>query len=367
MVSFMNTWLRTLGRHGTGAGQQAGQTAVPARFCGSALIIPLLSLTACSSPQSVQSPVPQASQSALPAYVYPSDPPVVGAEELRGLVVRLDARRTLIWVFNDSPGCSSVAALLADRRDELRAEGIALAGLFTGPPTDWQGRAVPLLRGAEANFPCGVMDPGRRPSLGVWLADHPDGPPPGLYVLGPNRRVQLRAAEDEAAIRECLDGLMGDGRITSRPAGGPIPTQTSSAAEVFLAEVRLIEIASGQTLARAEARAEELDALAQLLAEQLAAAVPHPPFVAILAMRQSSRDEEKSPERGLTLSQGVGRHLTAAGWHRLVQAHEAGQVLASLDQTPLSVEFNPASLQGQIPWQAILLGAVSAEKASRQP
>lgn len=337
------------------------------RGAGAALAGPLL-LAACSWFEAMQPPPPApASQPALPAYVYPSDPPLVGAEELRGLLVRLDARKTLIWVFDDSPSCPDVAALLADYRDGLRVQNIAIVGLFTGPPLEWQTRAVPMLRAADANFPCAVLDPARRSAVGVWLGEYPAEPPAGAYVLAQTRRVVLRTGEDESSIRDCLDGLTGDVRLATRPAWTSTSSRPETLGNVRRAEVRLIEIASGRTLAQAEGRAEAPERLAKLLAEQLAGAVPEPPRAAILPLRQSARSQESSPGLGLAVAEHLGRYLVAAGWPHLVQAHEADAVLISLDQTPLGVEFNPAPLQGQTPWQAVLVGTAWPETVSGPP
>lgn len=148
-----------------------------------------------------------ASQPAPIAFVYPPTPPMVGEDELRNLLVRMDARRTVLWVFEDATVSGPTAQALAAGRDALRSRGIALLALYNGPPSDWSNRVVPMLKTSGANFICAVADPPRRPALGKWLSANPTSPTNGIYVLSADRRVITQTDGDPDAARRLVDAL----------------------------------------------------------------------------------------------------------------------------------------------------------------
>lgn len=287
---------------------------------------------------------------ALPAFIYPGEPPVVSDQGLRGLLVRLDASCSLIWVFDLETVCPATARLLAEHRDALRLQNVALVGLYTGKPEEWPSRVVPILKQADANFPCAVLEPASHSTAGVWLTRRASVPAPGLYVLSANRRVIPQAADDESSMRSCLHQLTHDPGSLSRPAG---------ISPLYHAQVRVLDLATGRMLAQAEAEAEETAGLTQLLAVQLHAALPSAPRIAVLPFRQQDRNKPHGPDLELSLADDLCRCLVAAGWHDLIPAHQVRTVLEDLDEGRFAVEFAPDRLVAETNWQAILVGSVA--------
>ena len=305
-------------------------------------------LAGCS--QWPTAPQPEAASSpALPAFVYPADPPVVSAETLRSWIIRLDSAKTAIWVFDAATASADTARLLADSRDALRARQTALISLYTGLPSDWASRVVPLLRSADANFPCAVIEPGQGPTIGVWLASHPSVPPPGLYVLSAERRVIARAIGDEATVRNLLDGLAGN-----VPASQPGDTRPR-----WLARVRIVELAGGRVLARAEAEADAPSRLARLIAVELSKSLPSPPALAVAPVRLIGPAERHTNDSGILFSHRLGEELAAAGWQNLIPVQTVDEMLKASGHGPLSAEFDPGALSAQTDWQAILVGTIA--------
>jgi hypothetical protein len=294
----------------------------------------------------------------LPAFVYPSEPPVVGAEGLRGLIVRFDAPRTVLWIFDAPSACPRTAGLLAEHRDALRTRKIALAGVYTGDPSDWSARITPLLKEADANFLCAVLDPASHSAVGLWLSGRASAPPPGLYVLSQSRRAHRQADNNESSVRRYLERLTLDEQISTRPAEPHARHR---------AQARVVELASGRTLASAEAQADDPAGLIQLLALQLSAALPAPARVAILPLRQTGRADPEVPDAGLGLSDNLGRCLHAAGWQSIVPAHQVRETLGDLGQSRFSVEFAPSELAVQTNWNAILVGTFTVSPSWEQP
>lgn len=297
-------------------------------------------------------------ESAPPAFIYPGQAPVVSDQGLRGLLVRLDADCSVIWVFDRGTACPSTAQLLAEHRDALRLQDVALVGLYTGQPEDWSSRVVPILKQGDANFPCAVLEPASHSTAGVWLARRAAVPAPGLYVLSAARRVVLRAGADHSSMRSCLHQLAHDPKSASRP-GGISP--------LYYAQVRVLDLASGRTLAQAEAEADETAGLIQLLAVQLHAALPSASRVAVLPFRQQGRNKPYGPELELSLADDLVRCLTAAGWHDLVPAHQVREVLKDRDEGRFAVEFAPDRLAAETNWQTILVGSVTILPRSEPP
>jgi hypothetical protein len=294
--------------------------------------------------QPAAAPVP----TTLPAFVYPSEPPVVSAEALRSWIIRLDSAKTAIWVFDASSASAETARLVAAYRDALRSRRSALIGLYTGAPSDWGSRVVPLLRSADANFPCAVVEPGQGPGIGVWLASQPSGPPPGLYVLSAERRVVARATDD-ASLRSLLEGMAG-----TTPSTRPADVRPR-----WLARVRIVELASGRVLARAEAQADDPSRLARLISGELTRSLASPPPLAIAPLRQIGPAERESHDQSLLFSEQLGRELAAAGWQNLIPVQTVGETLKTLGRGPLSAEFDPGELSTQTHWQALLVGTMA--------
>jgi len=287
--------------------------------------------------------------------VYPAEPPIVTVESLRGLPVRQSSARMVVWVFDATTAEPDTARLLADHRDALRAHQIAILGLYCGPISDWSGRVLPMLRVADANYPCAVLEPTDRSAVGLWLSQEAHGPSAGLYVLASSGQLGGRADLDQAGMRAWLADLGADVLPAEHPAG---------LRQLRAARVRVLDLTSGRVLATAQARAEEPSTLARLLAAQLRRTLADPPLVAILPLRQTDRGADPNadaPDQGLLLAEQLGRALSEAGWSRLVAPREAVDVLAETGSGALAAEFTPEALARETPWQAILVGTTTAE------
>lgn len=175
-------------------------------------------LPGCSAPRQ---PAEPASQPRLPRFVYPSDPPVVGLEDLRAALVRLDTP-VLLWVFERADR-QPEARLLARQRDELRPAGVSVFGLFAGPPEEWRTGVTAMLKNADANFPCAVLDPSERAAVVAWLRGASSERADGVYALSRGLRVLASSPPDGPLDRDALRNVSSMAMGVTE-TGQPIPS-----------------------------------------------------------------------------------------------------------------------------------------------
>ena len=129
-------------------------------------------------------------------------------------------------------------------------------------PSHWQTDLLPMLRAARANFVCAAVDPPARENMTYWLAGQPRSLEAGLYVVDRSQRVLAhlcpRPAEVKATVGRLVDGTHAV--FSAQPMEG----------ESLWARVRVVELATGEVLAKATAEAPDAATLGGQLAQQLA-------------------------------------------------------------------------------------------------
>lgn len=298
------------------------------------------------------------SRPATQDFVYPHDPPVVTRETLVGLLTRFDADSTVIWAFRDQgPDQARCALLLAENRDSLRLKGVAVTGLYLGPPAAWARTVLPFLRRSGANFIVSVASPEGLPIISSWLTGNSRSLNSGAFLVNHRKQVVVRTTADVPAMESFIGGLL---RV-----GGP--PDRDGAAGTLHAEIRMIDLVSSTVLVRASADADDPEMLAGLLAEQINSSLKPLPQLVILPFRRTpATDEAGGP--GFETARALTKVLGSLGWRNVTPPHVARSELERVQISPLAVEFDAQPVVDTLKWQTVVVGTISGgSHAGRVP
>lgn len=170
-------------------------------------------------------------------YSYPKTAPVLDAAGLQDLVGRYRHQVVLLdfWASWSRQNREELS-MLARLQDEMRGEGFQVIACGLDPADKWSVQTVPMLHGAEANFPCVVIDPEARPALRAWLAPQWDYDLPARFVIDRNGQVARAAlsgvaiASVEAAVRDLVRG--GPDSAVARRASANAPSADPSGGDL---------------------------------------------------------------------------------------------------------------------------------------
>jgi len=310
------------------------------------------------------------------SFRYTDTPPVFDVadlkfflKEFRRQVVILD-----LWASWSRSGREELA-ILADLKDELSDQGLRIVAVNFDPPEAWTDRTVPILLGAQANFPCVLVRQEAREELRRWLAPEWNYDLPARFILDRRGRIVARSLGDAP-----ITSLLAEARqqvatkLTRRPMPDmpEIRTVARRTSPRLSPEARLVNVASGEwesvSLSAADSSnpARLADRIVSYIKTRLNRA--NNDRIAILPFL-SDADRGTTGTAGHEVAEKVRRSLREHGYFDLVGAGEALRLISQAGISATAIEANPSIVRGRLAVDYLVIGRIagaSADEPGRQ-
>jgi peroxiredoxin len=288
-------------------------------------------------------------------YAYPEEAPLVAADDVLSLINRFRQRVIVLDVWAAwNRRCRDEMIGLTQLQQEFGDGRLQVISCNLDSPAEWKQVTVPVLHGAEANFPCVVLERDSRPALREWLGGRWDYDLPARFIIDRQGQVAGEYFGDAS-----MDQVQNEARRAVESAGrGDIALRSASAA----INGKLINVQTGEAhpIPNMTSDSSDGDELIQHVVKVISSRLggTEPVRVAILPFAAS---RSTKGDAGTKLAEGVVDGLRSDRNFEMVGPAATQRMVQDAGLTATSIDFDPPIVTGQLPADYLVVGRLDGE------